>query len=132
MMRWLATFAVVSHGVVVWFHGAAHKDLGVGLAYVWERIFVDVVILGAPVVALVLIWTPLKRCSYLTLALSMAGALVFGIYHHYMAISPDHVGHLPPGDAQTMFKATAALLVLTEAFGTVIGVLGWRGGRPKL
>jgi hypothetical protein len=132
MMRWLATLAVVLHGVVVWFHGAAHKDLGVGLPYAWQRIFVNVVILGAPVVALVLIWTPLKRCGYLTLALSMAGALVFGIYHHYMAISPDHVGHLPPGDAQSMFKATAALLVLTEAFGTVVGVLGWRGGRPKL
>jgi hypothetical protein len=98
MVRWLATLAVVSHGAVVWFHKAAHKDLGVGLDYAWERIFVDVVILGAPVVALVLIWTPLKRCGYLTLALSMAGALVFGVYHHYMAISPDHVAHLPPGE----------------------------------
>ncbi len=85
--RWLATLAVVSHGVVVWFHGAAHKELGVGLATAWERIFVDVVILVAPVVALILIWTPLKRCGYLTLALSMAGTGVWGLspFHRDLA-----------------------------------------------
>jgi hypothetical protein len=130
MVRWLATFAVILHGVVVWFHGAAHKELGVGLA-LWERIFVDVVILGAPVVALVLIWTPLKKCGYLTLALSMAGALVFGVYHHFIAISPDHVAHLPPGDAQGIFKVTAALLVATEALGTAVGAWGWMRCRAK-
>ncbi len=130
MLRRLATFAVISHAFVSWVHGMAHKDLGVGLE-LWERIFVDVVILGA-VVAIILIWTPLKQCGYLTLALSMAGALVFGVYHHYMAVSPDHVEHLPPGDAQTMFKMTAALLVATEALGTVVGAWGWLRRRTKL
>ncbi len=96
MMRWLATLAVVSHGVVVWFHKVAHQELGVGLPMSWERVFVNVVILAAPVVALVLVWTPWSRGGYLLLALSMFGALVFGIYHHYMAMSPDHVAHLPP------------------------------------
>jgi hypothetical protein len=131
MVRWLATLAVFSHAAVSWLHGNAHKELGVGLE-LWEKIFVHVVIQVAPVVALVLIWTPLKRCGYLTLALSMAGSLVFGVYHHYMAVSPDHVAHLPPGDAQTLFKATAALLVVTEAIGFVTGVWGWRAARAKL
>jgi thiol-disulfide isomerase/thioredoxin len=130
MGRWLATLAVVSHGVVVWFHGAAHKDLGVGLAQ-WEHVFVDVVILAAPVAALVLVWTPLVRWGYLVLALSMAGALVFGVYHHYMAVSPDHVAHLPAGDAQAMFKLTAAILIVTEAFGTAVGAWGFFGKGVK-
>lgn len=132
MGRWLATLAVVSHGVVVWFHGAAHRELGVGLATTWERVFVDVVIMAAPVAALILVWTPLVRWGYLVLALSMFGALLFGVYHHYMAVSPDHVSHLPAGDAQTMFKATAALLVVTEAFGTAVGAWGFLGKRVKL
>ena len=132
MARWLATLAVVSHGVVVWLHGAAHKELGVGLPTTWERVFVNVVILGAPIVALVLIWTPLVRCGYLMLALSMFGSLVFGVYHHYMAVSPDHVSHLPAGDAVGMFKATAALLVVTEAFGTAVGAWGLFNKRAKL
>src|SRR5215813_8815105 len=105
MARWLATLAVVSHGIVVWFHGAAHKELGVGLPTTWERVFVNVVILAAPVVALVLVWTPLVRWGYLLLALSMFGSLVFGVYHHYLAVSPDHVEHLPAGNAVGMFKA---------------------------
>ena len=132
MGRWLATLAVVSHGIVVWFHGAAHKELGVGLPTTWERVFVNVVILAAPIVALILIWTPLVRCGYLVLALSMFGALVFGVYHHYLAVSPDHVSHLPAGDAVGMFKATAALLVVTEAFGTAVGAWGFFGKRAKL
>ena len=75
MVRWLATLAVLSHGVVVWFHKVAHQELGVGLPTTWERVFVNVVILAAPVVALVLVWTPWVRWGYLLLALSMFGAL---------------------------------------------------------
>ena len=130
MVRWLATLAVLSHGVVVWLHGGAHKELGVGLA-AWERIFVDVVILVVPLLAMVLVWTPWARGGYLLLALSMFGALVFGIYHHYLAISPDHVAHLPPGDAQAIFKTTALLLVVTEAIGAGVGCWGWLIGRAK-
>jgi hypothetical protein len=130
MVRWLATLAVLSHAMVAYFHGTAHKQLGVGLEP-WERWFVDVVILGAPLVALVLIWTRLTRCGFLVLAISMFGALVFGVYHHYGAISPDHVAHLPPGEAQTLFKTTAVLLVVTEALGLGAGIWGWLAGRAK-
>src|SRR5215475_11794704 len=98
MVRWLAILAVVAHAIVAWFHGDAHRQLGVGLND-WQRVFVDVVILAAPVVAVVLVWTRAARWGYLLLAAAMAGALVFGVYHHFIAISPDHVAHLPEGDA---------------------------------
>jgi hypothetical protein len=130
MLRWLATIAVMSHAGVAWLHGAAHKQLGVGLN-TWQTLFVQVVITAAPLVAMVLVWTRLARWSYLLLALVMAGALGFGIYHHYIAVSPDHVAHLPPGDAQTMFKATAVLLIVTETIALGIGFWGWRAGRAK-
>ena len=128
MTRWLATIAVLSHAGIAWFHGAAHKQLGVGLntCQTW---FVNVVITAAPLVAMILVWTRLARWGYLLFALSMAGALAFGIYHHYIAVSSDHVAHLPPGDA-TMFQATAALLVLAEAASVAIGVYGYRKSRP--
>ena len=79
---------------------------------------------------MILVWTRLARWGYLLLALSMAGALGFGIYHHYIAVSSDHVAHLPPGDAQTMFQATAALLVLAESLAVAIGIYGYRKSRP--
>ena len=96
MLRWLATLAVLSHALIAWLHGQAHKDLGVGLNE-WQTWFVRIVILAAPWIAIVLVWTKWSRLGYLLLALSMAGALPFGIYHHYIAVSPDHVAHLPAG-----------------------------------
>ena len=54
------------------------------------------------------------------LLLSMLGALIFGVCYHYLIISPDHVAHLPPGDARGMFRITAVLLVATEAVGVVV------------
>jgi hypothetical protein len=131
MVRWLAILGVVAHGIVAWFHGDAHRQLGVGLND-WQRVFVDVVILAAPVVAIVMLWTRIARWGYLLLALAMAGALVFGVYHHFIAISPDNIAHLPEGNAQAMFKTTAVLLVVTETFATIIGCWGWLAGRAQV
>src|ERR1043165_9661672 len=44
----------------------------------------------------------------------MLGALIFGACYHYLIISPDHVAHLPPGDARSLFRTTALLLEITE------------------
>src|SRR5215813_9444399 len=131
MVRWLATFAVVAHGIVAWLHGDAHRQLGVSLN-AWQRVFVDVVILAAPIVAIVMLWTRIARWGYLLLAAAMAGALAFGVYHHFIAISPDHVAHLPEGDAQMLFKTTAVLLSVTEAFALAVGCWGWLGGRSRI
>ena len=54
----------------------------------------------------------------------MLGSLLFGAYHHYVAISPDHVAHLPPGDAQGLFRVTAQLMVVVELLGAGVGIAG--------
>jgi hypothetical protein len=59
----------------------------------------------------------------------MAGSLIFGVAYHYVVISPDHVSHIPPGDAQGLFRTTALLLVLTELFGVVVGLWALRESR---
>ena len=56
----------------------------------------------------------------------MAGALVFGVYNHFVASSPDHVSHVAvvaSGGWVIVFQVTAALLVIIEAFGCLVG--GW-------
>jgi hypothetical protein len=73
-----------------------------------------------------LIWTRYYRFGLMLLVISMGGALIFGAVYHYLVISPDHVSHLPPGDAQGVFRMTALLLILTELFGVGVGVLGLR------
>jgi len=121
------TLAVGIHGIIAALHGAAHSDLGIQMTAA-ENAFINIVIVAAPVVAAVLLWTRLARAGAILLAISMAGALLFGGYHHYVAISPDHVAHLPAGNLQGQFRATAALLIVSEAFGVGVGAWGaWRG-----
>jgi hypothetical protein len=125
MIRWVGTFAVTAHLIVNLLHGRAHTDLAVELS-AWQSIFVAVVIVVMPLVAAVLLWTRYARFGFLLLIASMSGSLVFGAYYHYIAISPDHVSHLPPGSAQHMFRKTALLLVVTEVLGLIAGLLGLR------
>ena len=125
MTRLFATVAVLAHLIISLLHGRTHTELGVGLNS-WQQTYVIVVILVAPLVALALVWSRHSRLGLLLLVASMAGSLVFGAYFHYVAISPDHVSHLPPGDAQGMFRVTAMLLAVTEILGLVVGLLGLR------
>jgi len=125
MIRSLSTIAVLAHLLVSLVHGYAHTELGVGLS-AWQNWYVVVVITLAPLVALALVWMRQERIGFALLVISMAGSLIFGGYFHYIGISPDHVSHLPPGDAQGTFRVTAVLLLATELFGAVVGVLGMR------
>lgn len=123
--RILCTVAVLAHLVVNVLHGRAHDSLNVGLS-AWQNIYVITVILIAPLIAMLLVWTRYARLGLLVLVISMAGSLIFGAVYHYVVVSPDHVSHLPPGDAQGLFRTTALLLVLTELFGLIAGLLGLR------
>ena len=127
-MRALITIAVLAHLVVNILHGQAHTSLGVGLC-TWQQTYVLAVILAAPLLALVLAFTRYTKAAFWLLLVSMLGSFIFGGLYHYVIISSDHVAHLPPGDARGMFRLTALLLLVTEAFGVVVAVLGVRRQR---
>jgi hypothetical protein len=121
-MRLWVTIVVLAHLIVSVIHGQAHTSLGVGLS-TWQQVYVYGVILLAPVIALSLSFTRYVSAGLWLLLFSMLGSLIFGVCYHYFIISPDHVAHLPPGDARGLFRITALLLVITEAFGVVVAVL---------
>ena len=124
-VKWVATIAVLAHLIVVVLHGSAHTELRIELN-VWQKTYVIIVILLAPLAAVVILWTRYYRLGLLLLLVSMAGSLVFGACYHYAIVSPDHVLHLPPGDARGLFRTTALLLLLTEMFGLVVALFGLR------
>ena len=124
MRMWVAT-VVLAHLVVNILHGQAHTALAVGLSN-WQNIFVITVILLAPLVALALSFTRYVRVGLWLLLVSMLGALIFGVCYHYLIISPDHVAHLPLGDARGLFRTTALLLVITEVFGVAVAAIALR------
>ncbi len=116
-----ATVIVVAHLLVNIVHGLAHRELRIGLAPP-ASMFVIVVVLIFPLIAMGLLWTARKRFGLILLSLSMFGSLLFCLYHHFLAVSPDHVRSQPPSPWGTTFVLTAYLLLITEAIGTYVGV----------
>src|ERR1043166_7646628 len=84
------TIVVVAHLIVNLLHGQAHTSLGVGLSN-WQQVYVIAVILLAPLVALLFIFTRYARAGLWFLFASMLGSLIFGACYHYVIISHDHV-----------------------------------------
>ena len=115
------TALVLAHLPISIAHGLAHLELHVGLVLP-DVIFVILVVLLLPLVAMVLVWTAEKRLGLILLTLSMSGSLLFGIYHHFMVMSPDHVRSMPPNAWGLTFVLTAYALSLAEAIGTYMGV----------
>ena len=124
-VAWLVTVAVLAHLVVNVLHGRAHTELGVGLSN-WQQFYVLAVILLAPLVALILSWTRYIKAGLWLLLGAMLGSLIFGICYHYIIISNDHVAHLPPGEARSLFRVTALLLGVTEIVGVAVAAIAIR------
>ncbi|MGC9948169.1 MAG: hypothetical protein ABSF64_17530 [Bryobacteraceae bacterium] len=112
-------------------HGAAHLKLHIDLSAA-ETLFVAIAIVAGPLLAMALLWTRWQRLGFGLLALTMAGSLVFGLYHHFMAMGPDHVGAQVPGFWGTTFVITACLLFLVESVGAFAGVWFLKWGRTPV
>ena len=126
--RIAATVLLAAHTVVAVVHDLAHRDLGIELTAA-QTTYINLVIVAAPVVAFILMWTRLQWAGAILFTVAMAGSLLFGLYYHYVLVSPDHVSYLPDGDLQSAFRITALLLALLEALGVACGVGGIVLGR---
>src|SRR4051794_10841893 len=116
--RTLAAVVLIHLGISL-IHGRAHAGAQVPLPLA-GALFVYIVILAGPLIGLTAsAWTP--RAGALIVAVSMAGALIFGLVNHFILTGADHVAHVA-AEWQTLFGITAALLVVSEAVGVVVGV----------
>jgi hypothetical protein len=116
------TAVVLGHLAVSVIHGAAHTGAAVPLTLA-GKLFVYIVILAGPLAGLA-IWRWQTEAGAWIVAGSMAAALVFGLVNHFIINGPDHVVHVA-AEWRTLFGATAALLVVLEAAGAMVGV--WSG-----
>ena len=119
---------VLAHLWIVVGHGEAHDALGVGLPPL-ETFFVYAVILTLPLLGAAATWTRYLVPALWVVALSFAGATVFGVYHHYILVSPDNIAHLPEGPApvREAFVSSAGYLALIElvASGVALYLAGY-------
>lgn len=114
----LAAAVLVHFGISV-AHGSAHTGAQVPLPFA-AALFVYIVILAGPLAGLAL-WRWRSRAGAWLVAVSMAGALVFGLVNHFIIDGQDHVAHVA-ADWRTLFGVTATLLVVSEAAGAGVGI----------
>jgi hypothetical protein len=124
-LKQYGTTVVLAHFAINVIHGMAHHHLAVTLTLA-QGLFVTSVIVVAPIISMILLWTRLKRAGAALLLISMAGSLVFGVVNHFLIVASDHILHLPKGEWRLTFQITAFLLVAVEALGCWVGVLALR------
>lgn len=117
-----ATVIVIIHAIVVALHGLAHQQIPVPLSLA-QTLFVGVVIVLAPIVAAIFLWTSFYSIGRWLFFGSMTGALLFGIYNHFVAITPDHISQIPFEGWGVLFQVTAFLLLITEGCGAGLWVV---------
>lgn len=117
---------VLAHFVISIAHGTAHTEAEVPLTTA-ASIFVYAVILAGPWIGLILMWRAPRAGAWL-IALTMAGALAFGIINHFVIDSPDHFSHVNP-EWRSLFTSTAVLLAITEALGSGLAIRFLNGRR---
>jgi predicted neutral ceramidase superfamily lipid hydrolase len=120
----LTVLAAVHLTVVLW-HGSTHSQLAIMLSP-FQTLFVFGVIVIAPILATLLLWLRLDGLAMWIYAISMLASLLFGVYYHYIAISPDNVHYLPSGAhaVRRQFILSAAAVAVAELIATV-----WSGRR---
>jgi hypothetical protein len=113
------TIVILAHTVALVFHSLAHVKLGIFLGLL-ANVFIYVVIVAAPLVALILLWTRWQKAGLWLLFLSMLGSLLFGVYNHFLVDSPDHVGNVPHDHWGMIFAISAIALAIIEAAGAIV------------
>ena len=135
MTKIVITAAVIVHLVASLWHGSAHTHLGIELS-TQQTLFIYLVIIIAPVIAGILVWTRYVSIGLWVFFLAMLGSFLFGVYHHYVLVSPDNISHLPPGTPQSHshFVASAGVIALIELASTLYGVfcVGKNYGQTQL
>jgi hypothetical protein len=125
---------IFTHLALSMAHGMAHSHLAIALT-IAQTVFVGAVIVTAPLVAAYFIWKRRSRLGGALLAISMAAALAFGVYYHFIAPGPDNVNQADstkPANWRNLFEDTAMDLALIEGLGTLAGaVLFFRSSPSK-
>lgn len=116
---------VLIHFAISLVHGLAHSHLGISLSGA-QQVFVAVIITAAPLMAGYLLWKNHLRVGGTLLAASMAGALIFGVYFHFIAPGNDNVNReviLGSANWQNLFVETAIEIAGLEIIGAMLGLV---------
>jgi hypothetical protein len=93
-------------------------------------LFVGIAIFLTPIVAAALLWTQFYRIGSWLLLGSIAGSLLFGLYNHFIVISPDHVSQVSFEGWGMVFRVTAILILIVDGFGCWMSLRALKSIQP--
>jgi hypothetical protein len=76
-----ATLFVLINLLIALVHGKLHSQLHIDPS-TWQEIFIALVIVISPILAMSLLWMRLQKVGLVLLLASMAGSLFFGLANH--------------------------------------------------
>ena len=118
-----ATWVVVLNTIVLLAHSAAHFDLHILPMTIFDYLFIGIVIMILPLVALFMLYnTHLSRWGMLLLLLTMLGSLIYGLIHHFLLSGMDNVTNAGPEPWHFLFVLTSYLQLPLQAAGTMVGI----------
>ena len=118
-----ATWVVVLNTIVLLAHSAAHFGLHVLPMTIFDYLFIGIVIMILPLVALFMMYhTRLSRWGALLLLLSMLGSLIYGLINHLLLPGMDNVAHPGPEPWHLLFVITSYLQLPLQASGALVGM----------
>jgi hypothetical protein len=122
--------ATAVHLAVVAVHGVAHLALGVLPESAADWIFIGAFIYVAPMAVIGLGRAGRGRVAAALCLVGLSGSLAYGFHHHFVAVSIDHIDHLPAGGAWAqVFRATALGQALIDLAGAAVAAWALaRGG----
>lgn len=115
------TAIAIIHTIANGLHGLAHVEIPVSLSQL-QSLFVGFVVVLTPLIAAALLWTKFYRFGSWLLLGSITGSLLFGIYNHFLVISPDHVSQVSFAGWGLLFQITAFLIVIVDGVSCGIGI----------
>jgi hypothetical protein len=118
-----ATWIVVLNALILLAHSAAHISLHILSMTIFDDLFIGIVIMILPLVALFMIYnTHLSRWGMLLLLLSMLSSLIYGLIHHFLLPGMDNVTNAGPEPWHLLFILTSYLQLPLQAAGAVVGI----------
>jgi hypothetical protein len=124
------TAIAVLHAITNGLHGFTHVEIPVALSLL-QGLFIGIVIFLIPIIAVILLWNQFYRVGSRLLIGSLAGSLLFGIYNHFIVISPDHVSQVSIIGWGLLFQITAILILIVDGLGAAIGLWSLKSMQQK-
>jgi hypothetical protein len=110
---------IFAHAVTVVWHLLVLAGIPPGLTM--QQVAQAIAAINAvPLIALIFLWTPLRRLAGLLLCLALGAGLVAGGYEHF--VGSDNIFRMAAGPWTVPFRVSAVLLLILEGAGCWIGI----------